>query len=140
MGPLRPPTDDHPATMLRWVRRVNYAMLPLGLVMALALRAGDSPVWWAGLVVAAFAFVSVATIGPAIRRAEEHGPNDPATRPARVRRAERMTLALFGGFGAAAVAVGYAFEGAGLAITLAAVLALGATLGIWLFRRWFRAP
>jgi hypothetical protein len=83
---LLPPTDDHPASMLRWVRGVELFKIPLGLVMALLLHEQGLGAWWIGLVVAALGLIGFATIGPATRRAEEHGPNDPATRPARLRR------------------------------------------------------
>jgi hypothetical protein len=133
---LRVPTEDHPAETLRWVRRLQIAMLPVGLLITLMLRAEGLNAWWLGLVVSALALLSLATIGPAIRRAEQHGPNDPATRPRRVRRAERVTLVYFGVFTVAAAAVGYAIEGPGLAIFLAVLMLLSAFLGIWLFRRW----
>jgi hypothetical protein len=131
---LRPPAQDDPAATLRWVRRLHIVLIPGGLLIALALRP-DGP-WWLGLVVSACSALSLATIGPAIGRAERHGPNDPATRPQRVRRAQRVTLAWFGAFTVAAAAVGYAVDGAGLAITLAVLLGVGGAAGIWAFRRW----
>jgi len=136
MSSLRPPTDDHPASMLRWVRRLQLVMVPAGLVLALLLWAADLPVWWLGLVVAGMALLSLATIGGSIRRAEQHGPNDPATRPARRRRAERMTLILFAAFTAVAVVVALVAEGPGLAIALGLLMAVSAPLGLWLSRRW----
>jgi hypothetical protein len=136
MSWFRPPTDDHPASMLRWVRRVYLVQVPAGLLVALVLWVADLGAWWLGLVVVAIALSGLATIGPSIRRAQARGPNDPATRPARQRRAERLTLASFGAFTAVAVAVSLVTEGAGLAITMGLLLSLGAILGIALFRRW----
>jgi hypothetical protein len=133
---LLPPKEDDPAETLRWVRRLQFVMLPGGLLIALLLRAEDLGGWWLGLAVSAMALLSLATIGPSIRRAERHGPNDPATRPQRIRRAERVTLAWFGAFTVAAVAVGYAVDGPGLAIFLGALMIVGAAGGIWAFRRW----
>jgi hypothetical protein len=138
MGSLRPPTDDHPASMLRWVRRLQLVMVAAGLALALLLWAADLPVWWLGLVVAGMALLSLATIGDSIRRAEQHGPNDPATRPARRRRAERLTLSVAGAVTAIGVAVGLAVEGPGLALALALPMAVGVPLGFWVFRRWMQ--
>jgi hypothetical protein len=138
MGWLRLPRDDNPATMLRWMRRLHLVTLPAALLTALVLRADDVAAWWLGLAAAAVSMIRLATIGPAIRRAEARGPNDPATRRARQHRAERVTLALFGALAAIAVVVGYLIEGLGLAITFAATFGLSHALGIWLYRRWFR--
>jgi len=64
------------------------------------------------------------------------GPNDPATRPQRVRRAERLTLIWAGGVTAAAAGVGLAVGGVEAAIALALIMGVSAVLGIWTFRRW----
>jgi hypothetical protein len=133
---LRVPTQDDPAEMLRWVRRIHIVMIPGGLLLALLLRSEDLGGWWLGLAVSAMAVIGLATIGPSIRRAERHGPNDPATRPQRVRRAERATLAFMGVFTVAAAAIGFAAEGVGLAITLVVLMGAGGALGVWVFRRW----
>jgi hypothetical protein len=69
-------------------------------------------------------------------RATQRAPNDPATRPARRRRAERLTLLLAGAFTAMGVAVGLVVQGPGLAIALALPMALGVPLGFWAYRRW----
>lgn len=121
--------------MLRWVRRIYLVQVPLGLLVALVLWAADLGAWWLGLVAVAIALSGLATIGRSIRRAEARGPNDPATRPARQRRAERLTLAVFGAFIAVAVAVSLVTEGVGLAITIGVLLSLGLILGIALLRR-----
>jgi hypothetical protein len=133
---LRPPSEDHPAVMLRWVRKVDIVMIPVGLLLALQLWSEDVGVWWLALAVPGLALLGLATIGPAIRKAEAHGPNDPATRSARRRRAERLTFALFGLFIAVAVVVALLVEGAGLAIPLGVLLSLTWGFGIWLSRRW----
>jgi len=133
---LRVPTQDDPAEMLRWVRRLQLVMIPVGLLIALLLRAEDLGAWWLGLVVCGGGVLSVATIGPSIRRAERHGPNDPATRPQRARRAERLTLIWVGGVIAAAAGVGLAVGGVEAAIAVALIMGVSAVLGIWTFRRW----
>jgi hypothetical protein len=138
MRHLQPPQDDHPGTTLRWVRRIQAVMVPGGALVAALLYAEGLGAWWIGFAISALALVSLATIGPAIRRADAHGPNDPATRPERRRRAERLTLATFGAFMAVALPVAWIAEGPGLAITLAVLMGIGAVLGIWLFRRWAR--
>jgi hypothetical protein len=135
LSSLRPPAEDDLAAALRWVRRLQLVMLPSGLLIALLLRADDLGAWWLGLAVSAGALLSLATIGPAIERAERHGPNDPATRSQRVRRAERVTLTWCGVMTVAAAGIGYAVEGAGLAIALALLMGVGAALGFWVFRR-----
>ena len=132
---LRVPTQDDPAEMLRWVRRLQLVMIPVGLLLALLLRADDLSAWWLGLVVSGGGVLSLATIGPSIRRAERHGPNDPATRPQRVRRAERATLAFAGVFTVAAAGIGLAAGGVEFAIVLALLMSSGSALGFWVFRR-----
>jgi hypothetical protein len=82
--------------------------------------------------------LGLATIGRSIERAEKHGPNDPATRPERFRRAERMTVATFGAMLVVAVAVSLATEGVVLAVALAVLMPLSLVGGIWAFRRWLR--
>ncbi len=129
------PTDDDPAEMLRWVRRLQIVMIPAGLLIALMLRAEDLDAWWLGLVVSGGGVLSLLTIGSSIRRAEQHGPNDPATRPRRVRRAERATLAFAAVLTVAAAGIGWAVDGVGAAIALALLMGVGTALGIWVFRR-----
>jgi hypothetical protein len=133
---VRPPTEDDPAATLRWVRRLHVVLVPGGLLMALLLWGQGLGGWWLGLVVSACSALSLATIGPAIRRAERHGPNDPATRPQRMRRAERVTLVWAGAMGVVAAAIGYALDGAALAIAVVVLTILSAAAGIWGFRRW----
>jgi hypothetical protein len=133
---VRPPTEDDPAATLRWVRRLHVALIPGGVLMALLLWSEGLGAWWLGLVVSACSALSLATIGSAIRRAERHGPNDPATRPQRMRRAERVTLVWAGAMAVVSAAIGYALEGAGLAIALVVLTGFSAAAGIWGFRRW----
>jgi hypothetical protein len=135
MSRLLPPTDDHPASMLRWVRTFDFALIPLGVVVALIMRAEDLGAWWLGFVVSAFGLSGVATIGSAIRKAEEHGPNDPATRPQRMRRALRLTALWLGSFAVVAVIVALLAGETGLAITFAILFPLGGGLGLWLTPR-----
>jgi phosphatidylglycerophosphate synthase len=135
MSRLLPPTDDHPASMLRWVRRVEMLMIPLGVGLALLLRAGDLGAWWLGLVVSATAIIGLATIGPAIRRAEAHGPNDPGTRAERERRAKRLTIATFSALTAIAVVVSLAAGEPLLAIVFAVLLPVSLALGLRLAPR-----
>jgi hypothetical protein len=82
--------------------------------------------------------VSVATMGPALRRAEAHGPNDPATRPERLRRAERITVAMAGAMTVVIAVVALVIEGPGLAITIAGLMLISVPPGLWLARRWTR--
>jgi hypothetical protein len=123
-----PPTNDHPADMLRWVRRLNVAMLGVGVLVALLLW----PMWWFGAGIAVLALLSLATIGSAIERAEAHGPNDPATRPERRRRAERVTYGVFGAFGLIVAVIGLFVEGPLFAVVLLVVvgLSIGGAIGI----------
>jgi hypothetical protein len=114
------------------VRRIDGVALPLGLVAAVVLSAEGISAWWLGLVPATFGLLGLLTIGPAIRRAELHGPNDPTTRPARVRRAERVTITMFAVFTAVAVGVSLLAEGPGLAVTMGVLLSAGGLLGmVW---------
>ena len=53
MRRLLPPTEDHPAPMLRWVRGVEIALIPLGVVVALIMRAEGLDAWWLGFAVSA---------------------------------------------------------------------------------------
>jgi hypothetical protein len=133
---LLPPTDDHPASMLRWVRRIQVLMIPLGVGLALLLRAEDLGAWWLGLAISAMALISLATIGPAIRRAETHGPNDPATRPARTRRAKRLVVATFGTLVAVAVVISLLAGETVVAIVLAVMMPVCLILGLWLTDHW----
>jgi hypothetical protein len=135
MSRLLPPTEDHPAETLRWVRRLYLVMIPVGVLVAVLLLAEGLGAWWLGLVVVAMSLIGLATIGTSIRRAEAHGPNDPATRPERARRAERLTIAIFGVFSLVVVAASFWAEGAGLAIAMAVLLSIGLILGLWVFRR-----
>jgi hypothetical protein len=136
MAGLRP--NDHPADTLRWVRRVHLVMLPASVLVALVLWADHASAWWLALLPAVFGVAGLATIGPAIRRAEAHGPNDPATRPARLRRAQRVTLVTFSGFTLVAVVVSLAVEGPGLAITMGVLMSVSLALGLWASGRWLR--
>jgi hypothetical protein len=123
--------------MLRWVRKLHWVMLPFGVVAALLLWVSGSSVWWMSLSVSVLSLLGLATMGPAIRRAEAHGPNDPATRDERRRRAERMTLALIAVFTVIAVVVGLMVDGPGLAIFLGLMMAVCAPLGILFGRRLY---
>jgi hypothetical protein len=131
MSRLLPPTDDNPASMLRYVRGVDVVMIPLGVVVALILRAEDLDAWWLGLGVSALGILGLATIGRSIRRAEAHGPNDPETKPDRMRRAIRLTGLTFGVPTVIALVVALIIGDAVLAITFAVILTAGA-LGLWL--------
>jgi hypothetical protein len=124
--------------MLRWVRGLYPVMIAFGLLLTLLTWASGMGMWWLGLVVAGLGVSGYATIGSSIRRAEAHGPNDPATRPERMRRAERLTLACAAGVTAVVVIVSLLADGPGLALALGLMLSLGAVLGIWVFRRWVR--
>jgi hypothetical protein len=138
MSWLMPPSTDDPADTLRWVRKIYIAMIPVGALVAALLLADHVGAWWLGLVPAALSILGLATIGRSIQRAEAHGPNDPATRPARVRRAERITLAWFSAFTVVVVAVSLFAEGVGLAVTMAVFMSVSCAAGIWLSRRWTR--
>jgi hypothetical protein len=138
MGGLRPPREDDPAATLRWVRRIHLWSVPGGLLMAAVLWLAHIGIWWCGLLVTAGSLVSVATMGPALRRAEAHGPNDPATRPERLRRAERITVAMAGAMTVVIAVVALVIEGPGLAITIAGLMLISVPPGLWLARRWTR--
>jgi len=133
---LLPPTDDHPASMLRWVRRIEVLMIPVGAGLALLLRAEGLGAWWLGFAISAMGLFGVATMGPAIRRAEAHGPNDPATRPQRAQRAERLMLLTFVPLIVAAVVVSLLAGETALAIVFAVLMPVSLILGFWLARRW----
>jgi hypothetical protein len=133
---LLPPTDDHPASMLRWVRGVELFNIPLGLVMALLLHEQGLGAWWIGLVVAALGLIGFATIGPATRRAEEHGPNDPATRPARLRRARRLTMGIYGGASVVAVVVIALVDSVTVGVVIGVVITTIFGAAFWLVGRW----
>ncbi|MEA2312547.1 MAG: hypothetical protein QOE28_2515 [Solirubrobacteraceae bacterium] len=135
MAWLMPPSDDHPATMLRWVRRVELVIAAAGLVFAASFWADGLREWWIMLVAAALGAIGAATMGPAIRRAERHGPNDPSTRTARQRRAERLTLTMFAILTLVSVLVCWLAAGTAAAVTVAIVMALSVALGI---RSWCR--
>jgi hypothetical protein len=53
-----------------------------------------------------------------------------------MRRAERVTLVWAGAMAVVSAAIGYALEGAGLAIALVVLTGFSAAAGIWAFRRW----
>jgi hypothetical protein len=135
MAWLMPPSDDHPGTMLRWVRRVELVIAAAGLVFAGLFWADGLREWWIMVVAAAVGVIGAATTGPAIRRAERRGPNDPSTRPARRRRAERLTLTTFAILTPIYVLVGWLLAGAAGAVAVAVVMALSVPLGIWTWRR-----
>ena len=78
-GLLQPPPRDRPGDVLRWVRRVSLATSAL-LVVGAALVWLDGDRTLAALVIGGvgIAVVNAATMGPAIRRADERGrPKDP---------------------------------------------------------------
>jgi hypothetical protein len=135
MRRLLPPTEDHPAPMLRWVRGVEIALIPLGVVVALIMRAEGLDAWWLGFAVSAIGLSGAATIGSAIRKAEQHGPNDPTSRPERMRRAYRLTALSVGVFTVLAVVVALLAGEPGLAITFAILCPVCGAVGLWLAPR-----
>jgi hypothetical protein len=126
------PARDDPAATLRWVRRVELAFVPFAVLVAMLLLAKHSPVWWLPLASAILGLACAATMGPAIRRAEEHRTIDPATW---ARRAERGTVATFAALAALAVLLSYVFSGPGLATVLAATFAVSSAAAFAVRRR-----
>jgi dipeptide/tripeptide permease len=104
--------------------------------MALLLRAEGLGAWWLGFAISAMGLIGVATIGSAISRAEAHGPNDPATRPERRRRARRLMVATFGPLAVIAVVVSLVAGQTVLAIVFAVMLPVCLILGLWLADHW----
>ena len=133
---LRPPTDDHPASMLRWARQVHVLPIGVGLLLALQMRIHGMHAWWIGLLAAGIGLIAFATSGPAIRRAERRGPNDPATLPARRSRATRIVSSYTIAVVTIAFCVGLCLKGLVAAIVVAAIAAASLGLGLWLFSRW----
>jgi preprotein translocase subunit SecD len=126
------PSRDDPAATLRWVRRVELAFVPFAVLVAVLLAVKDSPVWWLPLASTVLGLLCVATMGPAIRRAEERRTIDPATW---ARRAERGTVATFAALAAIAVLLGYVFSGPGLAAVLAGTFAVSSAAAFAVRRR-----
>lgn len=131
-----PPRTGRPADTLRWVRRVHFLIVPSGLLVAALLLATGSPVWWIALASTAMSVLGAATMGPVLRRAEQQPPLDPATAPERRRRAMRVTAMMYGVMTIAAGVVIYFVDSLGAAIVVAALMAGGAALGLWLLRHW----
>jgi hypothetical protein len=126
------PSRDDPAATLRLVRRVELAFVPFAALVGLLLFAKHSPVWWLPLASAVLGLLCAATMGPAIRRAEEHGTIDPTVW---ARQAERGTVTTFAALAAIAVVLGYAFSGLGLAAVLAATFAVSSAAAFAVRRR-----
>ncbi len=124
-------TSDDPAATLRWVRRVELAFVPLALLFAALLLLKDSPVWWLCCASAALGLLCALTMGPAIKRAEQHTFDAAAW----AREAERLTVAIFFSVAAVAVVVVYAFAGLALALVLAALFALSSAAAFAVRRR-----
>ena len=121
---LRPPPADRPGDVLRWTRRVSLATAGLLLVGAALAWPDDHRVSWLVVAAVAVVVVNAATMGPAIRRADERGPvTDPDER-ARLRdRNGRRTVALLAVVLLGGPAIGYALYGAeGTVIPLVASL------------------
>jgi hypothetical protein len=126
------PARDDPAATLRWVRRVELAFVPFAVLVAALLLTKHSPVWWLPLASAVLGLVCAATMGPAIRRAEERGTIDPV---AWAQRAERLTVLTFAALAAIAVVLGYVFSGPGLALVLAGTFAVSSAAAFAARRR-----
>jgi hypothetical protein len=110
-----------PATTLRWVRRVELAFVPFAALLAALLLAKDSPIWWLCCVGAVLGLICAATMGPAIRRAEQRAAIDAV---AWARKTDRLTTVTFAALAGVAVVLGYAFSGLGLAAVPAATFAV----------------
>jgi hypothetical protein len=80
--------------VLRWVRRVSVAgVVPL-VAVALLVWGGEDRFLWPVIAVAAVVIVNAALMGPAIRRADEHGAATDPDELARRRREGNRGLAV----------------------------------------------
>jgi Mn2+/Fe2+ NRAMP family transporter len=123
-------TDD-PAATLRWVRRVELAFVPFALLVAALLLAKSSPIWWLCCASAVLGLICAATMGPAIRRAEERQIDTSRW----ARQTEQLTATTFIVLAFIAVVVVYAFAGFATAMALAGLFALSSAAAFAVRRR-----
>jgi hypothetical protein len=128
---LMPPRDAPPADVLRWFRRFQLVFaVPLGVLVTLILLAEGMDVWWLGVVVVVTGLLGALSMGSSIRRHEGEPAPDPATAPARRRRAIRLTMLLFAPFILAGGIVLYVAGGFGAMAVYLVVMAISLPLGL----------